>query len=111
MLDAATIEHVMPQTLTEEWQNMLAADGDPKKTHDLLLDTIGNLTITAYNPELSNLAFQEKKKIYSSSHYSLNEWFAACPDWSAKQIEERARDLWERAKVIWPAPIPLSVPL
>jgi hypothetical protein len=108
VLDAATIEHVMPQTLTEEWRNMLAADGDPKKIHDLLGDTIGNLTIAAYNPELSNLGFQEKKKIYASSHYSLNGWFATCPVWSTKQIEDRASELWERAKEIWPAPVQIG---
>jgi hypothetical protein len=104
VLDAATIEHVMPQTLTEGWRNMLSADGDPDKIHDLLGDTIGNLTITAYNPELSNLGLEEKKKIYASSHYSLNGWFAACPVWSTKQIEERASELWARAKEVWPAP-------
>jgi hypothetical protein len=110
VLDSATIEHVMPQTLTEEWRNMLAADGgDPDKVY-LLIDTIGNLTITAYNPELSNLGFPEKKKIYASSHYSLNGWFAACQVWSAQQIEERAGDLWERAKEIWAAPAQVSVP-
>jgi hypothetical protein len=104
VLDAATIEHVMPQTLTEEWRDMLAADGDPDEIHDSLGGTIGNLTITAYNPELSNLEFQAKKKIYSSSHYSLNGWFATCPVWSIKQIEARANELWERAKEVWPAP-------
>jgi hypothetical protein len=98
----------MPQTLTEEWRNMLAADG-PDKVYSLI-DTIGNLTITAYNSPLSNLGFSEKKKIYASSDYSLNGWFAACQVWSAQQIEERAGDLWERAKEIWAAPVQVSVP-
>ncbi len=111
VLDAATIEHVMPRTLSDAWKNMLAAEGNPDKIHDALVDTIGNLTITAYNPELSNLEFQDKKKIYASSHYSFNEWFAACPVWGTSQIEERAKVLWERAKEIWFAPVPLSQPL
>ena len=108
MLDDATIEHVMPQTLTDEWRNMLATDGELERIHDLLVDTIGNLTLTAYNPELSNLDFEEKKKIYASSHYSLNEYFAGCPVWSAEQIENRAGELWEHAKQLWPAPIQSS---
>ena len=53
----------MPQTLTEEWRGMLALDGDPEKIHDLLVDTISNLTLTAYNPELSNLSFEQKKNL------------------------------------------------
>ncbi len=111
VLDAATIEHVMPQTLTKEWRTMLVADGgDPDTVQALLGDTIGNLTITAYNPELSNLEFNYKKEIYASSHYSLNGWFADCQVWSAKQIEERAAGLWERAREVWPAPVQSSVP-
>ena len=101
-LDAATIEHVMPQTLTQQWRNMLAENGDPDKAHVLLVDTIGNLTLTAYNSELSNLGFQEKKEFYATSNYSLNGCFAAYLVWNAEQIEDRASKLWERAKEIWP---------
>jgi Protein of unknown function (DUF1524) len=70
-----------------------------------LADTIGNLTLTAYNPTLSNLGFEEKKKIYASSHYSLNDYFADCPMWGVEQIRHRANELWERAKELWPAPV------
>jgi hypothetical protein len=73
---------------------MLALDGDPEKIHDLLVDTIGNLTLTAYNPELSNPNFEQKKKIYESSDYSLNEYFSGCPAWGIEQIENRADELW-----------------
>lgn len=111
MFDDATIEHVMPQTLTDDWRNMLASDREPDKIHNLLIDTIGNLTLTAYNPELSNLNFEEKKKIYASSHYSLNEYFAGCPIWTVEQIEDRAGELWERARDIWPAPVQSSEPV
>ena len=52
---ALSIEHVMPQTLSEEWRQELAIDGeDPEAVHAELLHTLGNLTITAYNSELSN---------------------------------------------------------
>jgi hypothetical protein len=104
VLDDASIEHVMPRTLTDKWRAMIAVDVDPTKIHDSLVDTIGNLTITDYNPELSNLPFEEKKKIYAASHYSLNGYFSSCPSWGAKQIEDRANELWERAKELWSAP-------
>jgi hypothetical protein len=57
--DDLSIEHVMPQTLTEYWQNHLGDDWEI--THELLLHTIGNLTLTAYNPELSNDDFESKR--------------------------------------------------
>ena len=97
-LDAATIEHVMPQTLTQQWRNMLAENGDPDKVHVLLVDTIGNLTLTAYNSELSNLGFQEKKELYATSNYSLNGCFAAYLVWNAEQIEDRASKLWNEQR-------------
>lgn len=49
-----TIEHVLPQTPTQEWLDLLAADvtdeGGPKELHDLLVQTLGNLTLTAEIP-------------------------------------------------------------
>ena len=103
-LEAASIEHVMPQTLTDEWRNMIATSGNADEVHDRWVDTIGNLTLTAYNPELSNLGFEEKKKLYATSHYSLNEYFAGCGTWGHAQIVERAIHLWEQAKKLWPSP-------
>ena len=50
--EKAEIEHIMPQTLTEEWKSELGEDWQQK--HDLYLHTLGNLTLTAYNSELSN---------------------------------------------------------
>lgn len=55
-----TVEHVMPQTLSEWWQEHLGEDWD--ETHELYLHTIGNLTLTAYNTQLSNDDFHTKKK-------------------------------------------------
>ena len=65
-----TIEHLMPQTLTQYWKNQLGEDAEA--THELLLHTIGNLTLTAYNPELSNSTWEKKKEILKVSHLELN---------------------------------------
>ena len=40
------------------------------------LHTIGNLTLTGYNPELSNKSYSEKRTIYGLSHFELNRYFA-----------------------------------
>lgn len=108
-LDDATIEHVMPQTITSDWLSVLSSDGDPNTAHESLVDTIGNLTLTGYNPELSNMAFDEKKKIYVMSNYSLNGYFSDCDIWDINQIRQRGGKLWERARELWPTPVPASM--
>lgn len=105
VLEAATIEHVMPQTLTDEWRQMLDAGEGVDSLHELCRDTIGNLTLSAYNPELSNLSFVDKKHIYATSHYSLNGWFAGREVWTQVEIQERSDALWEIAKGLWPGPV------
>ena len=55
-----TIEHVMPQTLPEEWQSELGENW--REVHEKYRHTIGNLTLTGYNPELSNRSFRDKQK-------------------------------------------------
>ncbi|GAA9025855.1 DUF262 and DUF1524 domain-containing protein [Helicobacter pylori] len=54
-----TIEHIMPQTLTEEWERDLGENF--QEIHNKYLHTIGNLTKTGYNNEYSNKSFQEKR--------------------------------------------------
>lgn len=54
-----TIEHIMPQTLTEEWKRDLGENF--QAIHDKYLHTIGNLTLTGYNKEYSNNSFQKKE--------------------------------------------------
>ncbi|GAA9575687.1 hypothetical protein HpHA54_07530 [Helicobacter pylori] len=49
----------MPQTLKEEWERDLGENF--QEIHDKYLNTIGNLTLTGYNPTYSNKSFQEKK--------------------------------------------------
>jgi uncharacterized protein with ParB-like and HNH nuclease domain len=53
-----TVEHVLPQTLTDSWRNHLGEDW--AQTHELYLHVIGNLTLTGYNSELSNAPFEDQ---------------------------------------------------
>lgn len=60
-----TIEHIFPegQNIPESWVNMIA-DGDvslAKQYHNLYVHTLGNLTITGYNQNLSNMPFEQKR--------------------------------------------------
>lgn len=97
--DNLTIEHVMPQTLSNWWQNHLGSDWE--ETYELFLDTIGNLTLTAYNTELSNDDFITKKQTYGDSHLELNKYFSSISSWTRSEIEKRAELLAKKALEIW----------
>lgn len=94
-----TVEHVMPQTLSEEWQEHLGEDG--REIHEQYCHTIGNLTLTAYNPELSNNDFSKKKKTFKDSHLEMNKYFTNIDKWGKGEIEARAEELSKKAIEIW----------
>jgi uncharacterized protein with ParB-like and HNH nuclease domain/alkylated DNA nucleotide flippase Atl1 len=101
-----TIEHVMPQSLSEEWKEALEGVGDDAATvHQELLHTLGNLSVTAYNGELSNHPFERKRQILEGSHLELNRRISPEEVWASRQILARADELADRAIRIWPAPI------
>ena len=98
-----TIEHIMPQTLTDEWKKELGANWEI--TYTKYLNTIGNITLTAYNSDYSNLSFIKKRdmkdKGFKSSKLSLNQMLKNLDNWNEKYILERASELYDRAKKIW----------
>ncbi len=104
-----TIEHVLPQTPTQEWLDLLAPEvtdeGGPQELHDLLVHTLGNLTLTAENARLSNSPFQRKQDIYQTSALRMNREIADAPRWSKQQIMDRADRLAGRMVALWPGPI------
>lgn len=102
-----SIEHVMPQSLTDEWREALQAAGDdPDVVHEQLLHSLGNLTVTAYNGELSNHPFERKKQILKGSNLELNKHISPQKTWGSTEILARADELAERAIAIWPGPLP-----
>ena len=96
----ATIEHLMPQTLTAEWQQELGENWE--QTYDKWLDTLGNLTLTGYNSELGNLPFTEKKSQLNNTHYEITRWVLQRNVWDDQAIQERALWLRETAVTRWP---------
>ncbi len=99
-----TIEHVMPQTLTEEWKSELGEQWE--LVHSKYIDTVGNLTLTAYNSDYSNLSFTKKKTLpekgFKVSKLRLNDYIKNCATWGEQEILERARQLYKLAERIWP---------
>ncbi|GAA7185638.1 GmrSD restriction endonuclease domain-containing protein [Helicobacter pylori] len=100
-----TIEHIMPQTLTEEWERDLGENF--QAIHEKYLHTIGNLTKTGYNSEYSNNSFQEKRdmeKGFKQSPLRLNQSLKDLESFGEKEIEKRASDLADWALKIWTYP-------
>ncbi|MBI4568221.1 MAG: DUF262 domain-containing protein [Planctomycetes bacterium] len=95
------IEHVMPQTLNDWWREHLGDEAE--ETHGTLLHTIGNLTLTGYNPALSNSPFPEKRKILRDSRLVLNAEIAKSEQWTKPEIEQRAGTLADLALRVWPS--------
>ncbi|WRF64035.1 DUF262 and DUF1524 domain-containing protein [Helicobacter pylori] len=99
------IEHIMPQTLEEEWERDLGENF--QAIHDKYLHTIGNLTLTGYNQEYSNKSFQEKRdmeKGFKQSPLRLNQSLKDLESFGEKEIEKRANDLADWALKIWTYP-------
>lgn len=103
-----TIEHIMPQNrnLSPEWQEMLGPNWkDVQKTY---LHTIGNLTLTAYNSEMSDHSFLTKIDMeggFKESALRLNSFVVKQSQWTEETIKERACILADKAKQIWPFPV------
>ncbi|GAA6779063.1 DUF262 and DUF1524 domain-containing protein [Helicobacter pylori] len=101
-----TTEHIMPQTLTEEWERDLGENF--QEIHDKYLHTIGNLTLTGYNTEYSNKSFQEKRdmeKGFKNSPLRLNQGLRGdLESFGEEEIKKRANDLADLALKIWTYP-------
>lgn len=100
-----SIEHIMPQTLTKEWQDMLGEGWE--QVHENWLHRLGNLTLTGFNSEYSNSSFEVKKTRpngFNESAVRLNLFVRNQSEWTATQMEERGKLLAQRALRIWPYP-------
>lgn len=84
-----TIEHIMPQTLSADWNYIRPEE------HEEYLHTLGNLTVTGYNSELSNKGFAEKRDIIreNSKAVVLNCDVLDKDSWGITDIQARAKRL------------------
>ncbi len=97
--DGITIEHIMPQTLSDEWLKDLGSEATD--VYNQWLNTIGNLTLTGYNSELSNRPFTEKKAALAESNFALNAPIKEFDMWNETSIQSRANLLADRALRLW----------
>jgi len=107
-----TIEHILPEgeRLPKEWINMIARGDkeESKKLQEQFVHRLGNLTLTAYNSNLSNLPFEKKrdrkdkkgKNIGYKNNLYLNGKVYPLhnkKEWIIEDIEKRTRILVDEA--------------
>lgn len=115
----ATLEHIMPQTLTQEWRRMLGEKAE--EIHETYLHTFANLTLTGVNTELSNHSFEDKKNGkeikgemcdgYISSKYRLTKDIIRFDKWTEDELNERARIMENKILALYPLPTTSFKPL
>jgi len=102
-----TIEHIMPQNpnLSPEWRRDLGPNWE--EVHKTCLHTLGNLTLTRYNSELSDRPFREKRDMeggFADSPLRLNKGLAKLETWNEQEIAKRAEALANQALEVWEYP-------
>lgn len=106
-----SVEHVMPQTLSDAWKLELGEDW--QAIHEKWLHRIANLTLTAYNSDYSNRPFEQKRdmtKGFRSSGFRMTKWIGEQDGWGVEQLEERCERLTQQFLELWPMPQSTYVP-
>ncbi|MCK5743975.1 MAG: DUF262 domain-containing protein, partial [Caldisericia bacterium] len=103
-----TIEHILPQNknLSKTWRETLGQKF--KSIQEIYLHRIGNLTLTGYNPEMSDKSFEEKKTVeggFNSSPLTLNRYISKFDKWDENAIIKRTKYISTQALKIWGKPI------
>lgn len=102
-----SLEHIMPQTLTKEWEQQLGKNA--VEIHNTYLHDIGNLTLTAYNTEYSNETFEEKLEMengFKDDRLHLNKSVIKWNHWNEDAIKSRTEYLAERMVKVFTYDIP-----
>ena len=97
-----TIEHVIPQALTDDWKRSLGAEAE--ETHGRHRDRLANLTLSGdvTNSEMGVGTFDAKREVYGRSSIGMTRRLADEHEWGEAAIERRTEDLARRALDRWP---------
>lgn len=106
-----TIEHIFPQTPSEEWNSDISPE-DYFQFKEKYLNTIGNLTLSGNNGSLGNKSFKKKKEMnvdgneqgYIYSRLWLNTYLKSIDNWTIAAFQERQSIIYERFIKIWAIP-------
>lgn len=100
-----SIEHIMPQTLSEKWRQELGHNWE--LIYNQWDNRFANLTLTGFNSRMSNRLFQDKRDMengYQQSGIKLNQNLAKLEHWNETTLKARERQLYNLAVRAWPRP-------
>ena len=103
VLSMFQLEHIFPQNPDEDCKSYYAEDFN--EFNDTLKHLLGNLTLTAYNSELSNKSFDEKLNMtngYMDSGLKITRGLSNYDKWNKQSYEERSEWLYSKIIEIWP---------
>ena len=102
--DRLTIEHVIPQKLTDEWKQVLGDDAE--EIHGRHRDRLANLTLSGdvTNAVMGTGTFNAKREVYRKSSIGITRSLADETEWNEQALERRAEELARRALDRWPWP-------
>ena len=101
-LSTLSIEHIMPQTPNDYWNEV--AQLTPEQ-YDVCVNKLGNLTLAAIpdNSKMQNFDFDYKKKVLESTkHLRLNTSIYTKTSWAVNDINSRTEELTNRLLELFP---------
>ena len=101
-LKKLSVEHLMPQTPTKEWLNVLNID---EATYESYVHRLGNLTLATKvdNSKMQNKPWDYKKAILEdTSHLTINKEILKKDKWGIEEITERNKSLIEQIILLYP---------
>lgn len=101
-LSALSVEHLMPQTPTEEWYKEL---NTTEENYQRNLHRLGNLTLATKpdNSKMGNKVWEYKNEILSStSHLKMNEQLLHKKKWTIDDIDNRTKSLIGKINELYP---------
>lgn len=116
----ATLEHIMPRTLNNDWKEMLGDNFE--EIHETYLHTFANLTLTGINSTLSNNSFAVKRNGktsskgetvpgYKNSKYRLTKGVSERERWTEAELKERRDEIEHKFLSLYPMPKTTFAPL
>lgn len=100
-LNSLNVEHLMPQTPTKEWLEMLDVDLD---TYQKNIHRLGNLTLAAKadNSSMGNKGWSYKNEVLkSTSHLKMNEKLLLIDKWTVEEIDKRTNELIDKINSLY----------
>lgn len=110
-IDKITIEHILPQTLSEEWKNYLGGEEKAVIIQNTYLNCIGNLAMlsASYNSSNSNKLWEFKKNILQECQFILTQDSSKYREWNEINIKERNEKLSDKALSLITGPYPREI--